>query len=1074
MSAFDRLGNQTDVLTNIEQNTASMAVGGALYDRIDTLVTAITEIKEGKTKSGGSDIKQALALAIVAPSIEKVGMGLQYVVDAINNLQGSGKEIKEKMEAITGGLVIMGDVGKSILLFAGYMVLAIPALMLAAVASPIIGLTLFAVTTAVIMATKNVTEENMKKLENLHKVGLGILAIMASLALSSLIIVPALKGALAATLIIGFLGALFYIIPEKALDGMQKAADSLLMLGLGILAVVVTFALTSLIIVPALKGAVIAGLLIGILGLVFYGLEKLGAIDAMEGAGKSLLMIAGAILGLGIALALFNIITPPMTVLFTIAMVVGAVGLIFGLLGTFGKPIERGAKAMLWAALSIVVLGLALALFNAVIGTISGEEAVKSLGALLLLGLLGAAFYLAGTQAPVIAMGAGAMILVGVAVIVLALGVKILFKSIEGLSLEQVGMGALLIGGLGLAFGAAGFAAPFIAAGAGAFILVGGALMAVGGGMMILKKLDFGAMTKGNGILGDSGQKTNPGKLARLFGAKPRPKTNMEVMFEAIGDSLSISPLKVAAMAFGAPALIAAGVALTSIAMGIRQFEKIAGRTDLDALGTNVNLIVAALADNFARIGREYPGGGTGIMGALFGGGGGSVVAQGISAVSGMGRALTGIAKGVQSMANLKFPTGFDKDGNPTGFETIDVGTVVPGLIANTKLLVAGLSDAFAQVGESKAAQGGGWFSSNAYEKGIKVVKKMGEPLANLAMGVQNMANLKFPTGYDKDGNATGYKSIGSVKELIPKLTKNTKDLIIGLSQVFQEIGQGDAQTSSWWQGSTTFEKGIKVAAALGEPYKNLADTIKNVEKVMNVDFDQEKLYMKTAAIVSAILMLGMQDASAYYDLDDTADYIENVSGSYKNMARQVPKITDAINAYDPEKGDMFSKHVLSLTGGPNATVVDMTSRTLLWKQIGMSSTATAEAFPSITEAVNDMDLAKVTETRKMFEALAVLAEGGEPADILAEMGESLEEALQNLADMLGEFKSSVGEGMAATAESGGLVSGAIGKLTSFMGGGSSASSGGDGGAAVVSAVRQLHKALTSSGIKIKNLDDLA
>ena len=190
MSAFDRLGNQTDVLVNIEQNTASMAVGGALYDRIDTLVTAIEDIKEGKAGGGGTDLKQALALAIVAPSIKNVGLGLGFVVDAVNNLEGSGKEIKEKMEAITGGLVLMGDVGKSILLFAGYMVLAIPALMLAAVASPIIGLTLFAVTTAVIMATKNVTEENMKKLENLHKVGLGILAIMGSLALSSLIIVP--------------------------------------------------------------------------------------------------------------------------------------------------------------------------------------------------------------------------------------------------------------------------------------------------------------------------------------------------------------------------------------------------------------------------------------------------------------------------------------------------------------------------------------------------------------------------------------------------------------------------------------------------------------------------------------------------------------------------------------------------------------------------------------------------------------------------------------------------------------------------------------------------------------------
>ena len=45
-----------------------------------------------------------------------------------------------------------------------------------------------------------------------------------------------------------------------------------------------------------------------------------------------------------------------------------------------------------------------------------------------------------------------------------------------------------------------------------------------------------------------------------------------------------------------------------------------------------------------------------------------------------------------------------------------------------------------------------------------------------------------------------------------------------------------------------------------------------------------------------------------------------------------------------------------------------------------------------------------------MFEALGVLSEGGEPSDILAAMGQSLESALDNLASMLEEFKQTVGE----------------------------------------------------------------
>ena len=46
-----------------------------------------------------------------------------------------------------------------------------------------------------------------------------------------------------------------------------------------------------------------------------------------------------------------------------------------------------------------------------------------------------------------------------------------------------------------------------------------------------------------------------------------------------------------------------------------------------------------------------------------------------------------------------------------------------------------------------------------------------------------------------------------------------------------------------------------------------------------------------------------------------------------------------------------------------------------------------------------------------MFEALAVLSKGGSPSDVLAQMGQSLESALENLAEMLENFRSTVQEG---------------------------------------------------------------
>lgn len=1174
-SAFDRMGQGNDTLGLIEQNTASVAIGGDLYTRIDELVTAIVDIKDGKSKSGASDIKQALALAIVAPAIGKVGMGLQYVVDAINSLEGTGKEVSEKTEALIGGLTKLGDVGKSILMFAGYMILAAPFLLVAAAISPLIALTLFMITAAVTMSTKNLDEKTMEKLDNLTGVGLGILTIVGTLALTSLIIMPALKGLLAVLIIVPAMMLILRIAGALGGDKAKETADTLVMTGLGILSVMVALALTSLIAPFALKGAMFAGMAILAIGAVFFLLDKLGVVDSMEQGGKALLFIAGAILGLGIALALFNIIAPPMTVLLEIALVVGAVGLTFGIIGVMDKFIKKGAQAMLWASLSILVLGLSLLIFSKVIGNISGEEAVKSLGALLLIGLIGAAFYLAGTQATFIALGAGAMILVGIALIINAVAIKILGNALGDDGWSLIGQSLALIGGLGVAFGLAGVAAPFIALGAGAMILAGGALILVGAGMLILKKLNFDQLTKKTGVLGDSGQKTTG--FMGIGGG--RPKTNMEVMFEAIANSFSLGPLQLAAMYVGAPALIMAGMALTSIAFGIKQFQKIAETADLKSLGVNVASITFALSDTFGKIGKMYPGGKKSLFSSIFGGGSQSAVADGISSVLGMGGALTSIAKGVQAMAELKFPTGYDKEGNATGYETINLTSAVPALIANTKLIVAGLSSVFAEVGESDAAQGSSWFTSSSYEKGIKVVNKMGEPLYNLANGVQNMANLKFPTGYDKDGNATGYKTIGDVGSLIKKIAANTKALIIGLAGVFEEVGKSDAADTSWFSANN-FEKGVWVANSLAEPYSALAGTVQDVSKITSGISDAKEVKDKVTAMISAITDAGGDDSTlivfktrlinqigktyeklgvaiplivssiAAFTVDKAkafasifggesppelfeskSKFLNQLTGAYLRMALAIPMIVGSINQAQAEPlaaftsvygGSMINvdnetlqtrtnlfvaagnsyekmgqgaKEIIGATNGANLEnltqfkslfvgrvsmlrpIAGYNAQTELWNAIGTNMTATAVAFPQISAGINSMELEKLTEARAMFEALAVLAEGGDsPEDILESMGSSLEEALNNLAQMLEDFKSTVQEqgveqqGILSKIAAvpgqlvGGMVGGVVDGLTGRGGGGS-----GD----VVAAVKSLQSALTSQGIKVKTGSNL-
>jgi hypothetical protein len=104
------------------------------------------------------------------------------------------------------------------------------------------------------------------------------------------------------------------------------------------------------------------------------------------------------------------------------------------------------------------------------------------------------------------------------------------------------------------------------------------------------------------------------------------------------------------------------------------------------------------------------------------------------------GRALTEIAKGLESFQGLK----------------IDYG-ILPGQIAKATTV---LGTAFGEIGEKYPGGGGSFLQAltggtegtSAVHQGISAVGGMGQALAGIASGVQNMAMLKFPSKWDKNG----------------------------------------------------------------------------------------------------------------------------------------------------------------------------------------------------------------------------------------------------------------------------------------------------------------------------------
>ena len=1333
-TAFDKFSSKDGVLGEISANTLLVAEtfdeGGEIFDRIDRMVEAIETIVES-TQSGSGGLQEAIVLNLVAPTLKPIGLGMGFIIDALNQAE-SAEDLTSKFGALNAGLVVLGDIGKSILMFAATMVIGIPILMIAAVTAPVWVGGIYVIIQGIKMATQGLEEGELDKLIILHAIGASIVKFGLLMAAMVLIAPVALVGMLfTVPLLLGVVAIAKYIgehFTEEALDKFMTFNKAMVMLGLGILSIGLSLALVAvlakhiimglfvfgvvalglgaifmlweklfqidetkaeayakslaflgigiitiglgLMLMNAFAGAIIKGLMVAalvliVIGGVFFLFQKMGISKTIKKTSMGLILAAGAILALSVALALSNLIMPGFLDTMGILMIIGAValtmffigkqignivkgalalivmgiglfalsvgigfmrlaipsvevgigmialiggiGLVFGVIGMAFANVALGGAAMIIAGVALIVLGLGVMAMMHSLPTV--EEGI---GMLLLIGGLGLVFGVAGLAAAFIALGAASMIVAGVALIVIGAGVAIMAAATKDVTMDQVLVMGAIIGGIGVAMAAAGLASPLILLGSVAMTAAGIAVLAISVGMAALAAIDFSKLgtisEKGNKAFNWSGEKG-------FFGGK---KSNFETAMDAIADGMSLGPLSILGIMTGAPVMILAGAALTSIALGLRVFTSAIGDTDLPRLSDNVQMIVSGLSETFAEVGAS--------MGGPFWFT--SDVYKGIQATRGMGTSLTGIAKGVQAMAMLRFPTGFDKEGNPTGYETIDLGTAVPNLVANTKLIITGLSSAFAEVGESKAAQGSSWFSSSSYEKGIDVVQKMGTPLFNLAKGVQSMAMLKFPTGFDKDGNATGYKSIGDVDTLVAKLAKNTKALIIGLAGVFEEVGASGVGSGGGWFSSSNFEKGAEIALQLADPYSSLADAVESVATLTEGITDPVLLREKVTSLVETISVIGGFWVQSFFDgvnaarnvkepysilasavtdvttitsaISDGAEVREKVSAmiesivgtnddgvdmgaktsliyaigwTYGKLGVAIPLIVNAITQFTVEKGKAFASifggetpaemyeaknkmlktlatsymrmavaipmivaSVNSLAAEPMneftklyggvtndievlaakstlfeavgssyqkigaaapqiASAINGTSleqmqgwtgmfvgdvgflrpiagynaQTELWSTIGNSLTMGATAFPQISAGINAVDYNKLVESRRMFEALGVLAEGGEPSDILAAMGESLEIAMQRLADILMEFQTSVGESQDAQ---GGFLSELAslpGKLVGGVADGIRGDSGGGNNAEVVRAVKQLQNALTKTGIKISN-----
>jgi hypothetical protein len=430
-----------------------------------------------------------------------------------------------------------------------------------------------------------------------------------------------------------------------------------------------------------------------------------------------------------------------------------------------------------------------------------------------------------------------------------------------------------------------------------------------------------------------------------------RPMSNMEWLLQSVAYSFTLPPNQIASIYFAAPAMVYAAIALIMISKGIEKFQAL--KINYETFPDQMSKVVNVLADGFAEVGKKYPGGGGGFIGALIGNGKDtSVVAQGISAVGGMGRALTGIARGVQAMANLSFPTKWDKDGNPIEFRQIQESDF-DAVTTNTQKIVAALSGTFAKIGAMPEAKDDwGWFGHSAIEEGIEITAKIGGAVSSLAQGVQGIAEFRFPI-YEGT-KIVGYKTLND-KGVLDGATANIQNIVAALSSTFGKIGADPNAQDTWgWFGNSNVEEGIEIVQKLADPIVNLVGVVKRLAELDQATFDNAQGKIESILAKSSSIFAGAsQSGWTASELEDAADAFEDMADSMDD-----------------------------------------------WK-----------------DAVNGLDLQKVTEVRKLYEGLAYLSKnGGETAiermgQSLIEAINHLSDLLQQAGEKKGPFANLFGGG---------------------------------------------------------------
>ena len=1087
-----------------------------------------------------------------------------------------GASNPKKMKAKTKALEAIFSMAKGILLFGLSMILFL-------VISPVVilGAVMFGVTIFLMMTIINAANKNGKKskggIASILDLAKGILLFALAMIVTVLLFPIVILGALffALTLLILNLG-LRLVQGKKA----RKGVISLLLLGLAILAFALVISLFDSIVTwgAILKVAVtIAGLGLILAGLgIFNKLVRKGAI--------AMLFAAGAVVAIAIAMLIWKVASPEWMDIGKLAatvFVVGLIGLLAGL-GPIPGFIMAGSAAMIVAAGAVLILSIAMMIWTS---AKVGWEDVGILGATV--AMIGIEMGLLGFAAPFIFVGAAAMAFAAIPLIAIT-GALAVFKAtkwkesdgdmlVNALSSVTAGfMGGRMPGGF--------LAAIKFAAGAAAraalmfitvppFILAGLALVPIA---MSLKKFKEAKWTS-------SDSENMEMVMAAIISSFALPsdyarQKKLGIYVTPWRLMLGIYALRNAGDTM---ASLAAGIqAFANLTVPIYGWvDKEGGGSleiierrqmnegDFDKAAYGMAKVISAISKPFAEVGRLEQGSATGnpILDAIFSG---NFVSKGVSALKNSGEIIVGLAEGVQSFAELSIPVyGLvdytDENGNTNKkLMVIEKRPMTEGDIEtaaiNISKVIGVIADALADVGR-KEANSEGWFSGGFVSKGAESLAGVGDNIKAIADTVQGYAFMEIRpmeliNAGTKDAKLVPGKPIVLTDADLTKAA-NTLSKVIGIIvNSIAKVGKLEKESKGWFSdGFVT--AGKNALGNIGQNIKAIADSVIGfatasftpmgpdkdgnlvpIGKTVKLGSSQLKAAARTLGDVISLMgwevyYFGKDFSGRMWALEaavDAQSEVTNVINKVTESLKKLEKVTIPIaedfvkkvqilftglyDIFSPENAPQvaisswffkkFSRNLVNIAreaggvvkaGQGFSTMADATMKYVRemnklkpkyfdnanatrWLVMRMGEKSAQKGAKTIAAStvllksqINGLDIERLKILNSLMCALAKLGNANVGLDKLGEeIGEGMKEGFELLAEYLKEIMGEMGGGgEGAGAEGGGSMmdkfGGGFGAKPKAGGGSKPAASGGGGDMA-----KALKSALQSVTLKVK------